>query len=100
MNIKNEEEEEEEEEENEEGEEESYPPSVLNRVAALEKIHDSMSAIEEEYVKERIALEKKYHAQRAVSFEQRSKIVSGAVDAEENGNFNFLSFIFVFELYI
>ena len=86
MQLK-EESEEESEEENEEGEdgEIEYPEHIKNRIAAVEKLQESVAAIDAEYKKERAILEAKYASQRQPIYDQRALIVSGEVEAPENG---------------
>jgi len=71
-----------EEDEDEEG---VFPLRDLNafemaRVKALEKLQeDEFGALDQEYDKERVALEAKYISLRAPLFEQRAKIIAGSV---------------------
>mmetsp|Transcript_8573 Transcript_8573/g.7677 ORF Transcript_8573/g.7677 Transcript_8573/m.7677 type:complete len:372 (+) Transcript_8573:43-1158(+) len=91
-NVKLDKQEDDDEEENEEEEEVVeeeedveqivLPPKVLKRVAELEKLHLSLGNIDIEYKKERAILEKKYHIQRVVIYDQRKLIVTGEVEPE------------------
>ena len=72
------------EEEEADGEEEDGPvhPKVAKRVEALEKLHDSLDSITNDYKKERIALEAKYQVLKDEVYSQRSAIISGASEPE------------------
>jgi nucleosome assembly protein 1-like 1 len=56
------------------------PPVVLKRVRALRKQHEEYEAIDEEYKKARLELEKQFLARKEVLYNQRSLIVKGEVD--------------------
>jgi len=80
-------EEEEEDDDDQDGPELSK--AVIRRVIALRKSHDEMEALDKEYKRERIELEKKYLARRTPFFELRSRIVTGEFDppiTEEEGS--------------
>eukprot|EP01039_Chlorochromonas_danica_P005945 gene5945-6547_t len=77
-----EEEEEELEEDDDEEEEDEDPladkaPEVVRRVKALRKLHGEYDALQEEYKRERAALESKFTQKRQVIFDHRKKIVAG-----------------------
>jgi len=57
---------------------ESLPPKVQNRVRALKKLQKEKDEIDEEYKKEREALEKKFREKFAPLYTKRSGIISGA----------------------
>jgi nucleosome assembly protein 1-like 1 len=56
----------------------AMPPEVLARVLKLKGLEQEREAVEEEYEKERCALEAKYRALYAPLYSQRASVVSGA----------------------
>lgn len=82
------------EEENEDGEDEEgdamddLPKEILQRVRYARKLHEKVEEIDQEYKMERLELEKKFLAKRQVIFDERSKIISGEMEApvEEEGH--------------
>ncbi len=87
--VEEENEDHEEEEEEEEGEMDllgDYPPNVKRRVMALRALHTEMEAIEEEYRKERIELEKKFNAKKQTYYEKRQPIITGEVEVPKGEN--------------
>lgn len=60
---------------------ESLPKSVRRRVGALQDLQSTHDELEEEYKKERAALDAKYRALYEPLYEKRSAIVTGAEEA-------------------
>jgi nucleosome assembly protein 1-like 1 len=57
---------------------------MLKKVVALKNLQDSVSELEAEYKKERIALEAKYRDLKIPFFEKRFQIISGAVEVPDD----------------
>ncbi|CAH0480659.1 unnamed protein product [Peronospora belbahrii] len=70
------------EEEEEEDNLANLPKNVLLRVDALRKLQEAQAEVEEEFEKERKALELKYEKLYQPFYQQRAEIVSGAKEVE------------------
>jgi len=66
-------------------EDSEMPPEMIRRVVYLQEKHERKEKIQEEYKKERAALEKKYETLYGEVFELRMKVVSGEMDEVREG---------------
>jgi Nucleosome assembly protein (NAP) len=55
----------------------------MKKINALKKLHEQSEEIDEEYKKERIALEEKYRNRKASLIDQRTGIVSGDIEVPD-----------------
>jgi hypothetical protein len=58
-------------------------PSIIRRLTALRKLHSDVGDIDAEYKAERIVLEAKFKAKRSVIYEERKRVITGAVEVPE-----------------
>jgi hypothetical protein len=53
---------------------------MLKKVVALKNLHESASALDAEYKRERVLLEAKYRDLKSPFLEKRFQIISGAIE--------------------